>query len=128
MVEPRNLTDRLREIRAVEDDPFAALLLEMRAETKATRQTLDEFRRQLPHGGGGNGKNNKGHIEAIIRVMVLLTAAGLIGLFTLLWNLNATMAVQTEQITRIREDFIGTNTERIKTLETRMLSVERAIR
>jgi len=138
MVEPSDLIARLQAKADAEADPQVLLLHAVR-EMSAQ---LAEIQKAAPKNGGRNGR---GLTDSAWRIAVALCVGAVMGLFTLLWNLNATIAVQTEQIERgrmdavegreetrrlireNRDEFIKANTARIEGLDTRVRDVERRV-
>lgn len=77
MGEPESLADRILRIRLEQEtDPIAELLLEVRAEARATRELLEEARKK---GGGGGIGNGRFSLVRDVIVIVLVPLAFALG-------------------------------------------------
>lgn len=91
--EPESIADRILRLRMEhEADPIAQLLLEVRAEAKATRELLEATKKI----GNGNG-NGRFSWDFILKITSVLLTAAMIGMFS--WA----KAIES-RVTRIEEN------------------------
>lgn len=119
----RTMSDELRELAEL---------------ARGLKESVDRLKEEPKPKENGNSKAT----DAFWRVVIGLALAGTIAAHAFLWRMNSTIAVQTEQIQRLREDvantraemrqeirenrdeFIKANTDKIDRLDARMRRLE----
>ena len=114
--------DRVPYIRG--GDPTQADAAAVLAENNRVMRELIEEIRKAKGDGSGNGGGNSKLADAAWRIGVAVAVAGVLGLFGLLQVLHATVAVQAEQIERVRVDLRDANAWHQR-VDDRLRSLER---
>lgn len=82
--EPESIAERILRLQIEEEvDPVARLLVEVRAEAKATRELLEESRKRGSGGAGGGLGNGRFAIFRDIVTLILIPLAFALGLLVL---------------------------------------------